>query len=537
MTQSSKTTKPQSLDAVVVGAGFAGLYMLHRFKKLGLNARILEAGGGVGGTWYWNRYPGARCDIPSLQYSYQFSPELEQEWEWKERYAAQPEIMEYAEHVVERFGLAPDIQFNTRVASAHFNDKASRWQITTEAGEKFSAQYCVMATGCLSSANDPEFPGRDEFTGNWYHTGRWPHEGVDLSGQRVAVIGTGSSAIQSIPLLAEQAKHLTVFQRTPNYSVPAHNRLQDKEEEARIKASYAEFRAMGKAQGVGWDTANNDKTAEEHSPAEIKAECERRWKMGGLYFYGTFADLLVNKEANDIVAAFVQEKTRERIKDPALADLLAPETILGCKRICADTGYFETYNRDDVSLVDISKTGIKEITPNGVKVGDVEYRVDAIVTATGFDAMTGSLDRIDIRGSKGKKLKDKWAAGPRTYLGLTTAGFPNFFIISGPGSPSVLTNMITSIEQHVEFVADCVEWLQKEELQTIDASLAAEDDWVDHVNEVAGETLLLGCNSWYLGANVPGKPRVFMPYLGFPEYVEKCESVAKDSYAGFKKSA
>ena len=532
----SSPAKTQTLDALVVGAGFAGLYMLHRFKQLGLNARILEAGGGVGGTWYWNRYPGARCDIPSLQYSYQFSPELEQEWEWKERYAAQPEIMAYAEHVVERFNLGPDIQFDTRVASAHFNDTNSRWLLTTESGEQFSSRYCVMATGCLSSANDPEFPGRDQFTGNWYHTGRWPHEGVDLSGQRVAVIGTGSSAIQSIPILAEQAKHLTVFQRTPNYSVPAHNRPQDKEEEAHIKATYREFRELGKAQGVGWDTSNNERTAEEHSADEVRAECERRWEMGGLYFYGTFADLLINAEANRIVAEFVQEKTRERIKDPELAELLLPSTILGCKRICADTGYFETYNRDNVSLVDISKSGIDEITASGVRVGGKEYEVDAIVTATGFDAMTGSLDRIDIRGSSGQKLKEKWAAGPRTYLGLTTSGFPNFFIISGPGSPSVLTNMITSIEQHVEFVADCVSWLQERDLDQIDASLDAENDWVDHVNEVAGQTLLLGCNSWYLGANVPGKPRVFMPYLGFPEYVEKCEAVANDSYAGFTKA-
>ena len=534
MSESPTNHNPTTLDAVVVGAGFAGLYMLHRFKQQGLKARILEAGGGVGGTWYWNRYPGARCDIPSLQYSYQFSPELEQEWEWKERYAPQPEIMAYAQHVVERFELAPDIQFNTRVASAHFDDDKSRWQVTTESGEKFSSRYCVMATGCLSSANDPEFPGRDQFEGDWYHTGRWPHEGVDLTGQRVAVIGTGSSAIQSIPILAEQAKQLTVFQRTPNYSVPAHNRPQDKEEEARIKATYPEFRAHGRAQGVGWDTNNNERLAEEHTPEELRAECERRWEMGGLYFYGTFADLLVGKEANDIVAAFVREKTRERIKDPEIADLLTPDTILGCKRICADTDYFETYNRDNVSLVDISESGIDEITPTGVSAGGQEYAVDAIVSATGFDAMTGSLDRIDIRGSGGQKLKEKWAAGPRTFLGLTTAGFPNFFIISGPGSPSVLTNMITSIEQHVEFVADCVSWLQEQNLDSIDASLNAEDEWVDHVNEVAGETLLLGCNSWYLGANVPGKPRVFMPYLGFPEYVEKCEEVAREGYAGFK---
>jgi cation diffusion facilitator CzcD-associated flavoprotein CzcO len=522
-----------ALDAVIVGAGFAGLYMLHRFKQLGLRARILEAGGGVGGTWYWNRYPGARCDIPSLQYSYQFSPDLEQEWEWQERYAAQPEIMAYAEHVVKRFELAADIQFNTRVSAAHFDEERHLWNVSTETSEVISARFCVMATGCLSSANDPEFAGRENFTGNWYHTGRWPHEGVDFTGQRVAVIGTGSSAIQSIPLIAEQAAELTVFQRTANFSVPAHNRPQNLKEQAAVKKDYRAFRENGRAQPIAWDTAGNERTAEEHTPEEILAECERRWDMGGLYFYGTFADLLVGKEANDIVAEFVRSKIRERVEDPALAELLSPDTIFGCKRVCADTDYFETYNRPNVTLVDIAKTGIDQILADGVRANGQDYTVDAIVTATGFDAMTGSLDRIDITGKGGLKLKEKWHAGPRTYLGLTTAGFPNFFIISGPGSPSVLTNMITSIEQHVEFIADCVAWLQDKELASIDASLEAEDEWVNHVNEVAGETLLLGCNSWYLGANVPGKPRVFMPYLGFPEYVEKCETVANNAYEGF----
>lgn len=526
--------RSEQLDAVIVGAGFAGLYMLHRFKKLGLRARILEAGGGVGGTWYWNRYPGARCDIPSLQYSYQFSPELEQEWQWQERYAGQPEIMAYAEHVVTRFNLGPDIEFNTRVVAAHFDDEAQGWTVTTDTGDIKKARFCVMATGCLSSANDPEFTGKDKFAGQWYHTGRWPHEGVDFTGQRVAVIGTGSSAIQSIPIIAKQAQHLTVFQRTANFSVPAHNRPQDPNEEAEIKANYRAFRELGRAQPIAWDTAGNERLAEEHTPEELRAECERRWNMGGLYFYGTFADLLVGQQANDIVAEFVRSKIRERVKDPKKADILSPDSVFGCKRVCADTGYFETYNRDNVTLVDIAQSGIEEITEKGVRIAGQTYEVDAIVSATGFDAMTGSLDRIDVRGKAGLPLKEKWQAGPRTYLGLTTAGFPNFFIISGPGSPSVLTNMITSIEQHVEFIADCVSWLKDQNLLSIDASLAAEDEWVDHVNAVAGETLLLGCNSWYLGANVPGKPRVFMPYLGFPEYVEKCESVAKNAYAGFQ---
>ena len=528
--------REDQLDAIVIGAGFAGLYMLYRLRRLGLNARILEAGDGVGGTWYWNRYPGARCDVPSLQYSYQFSKELEQEWQWKERYAPQAEIMAYANHVADRFELRPHIQFDTRVASAHFDDADGRWLVTTAEGRQLSADYCVMATGCLSAANDPQFPGRDTFSGDWYHTGRWPHDGVDFTGKRVAVIGTGSSAIQSIPIIADQSAHLHVFQRTPNYSIPAHNGPQDPSQEADIKARYPEYRQFMRDQLVGWDVHMNEKNAEDCTAEEIRAECERRWKLGGLYIYGSFADMLANQQANDIVAGFVREKIRDTVHDPAVADLLTPASVIGCKRICADTGYFETYNRDNVTLVDISDHPIDEITPNGIRVGDRTYEVDAIVSATGFDAMTGSLDRIDIRGKAGTLLKDKWAAGPRTYLGLTTSGFPNMFVICGPGSPSVLTNMINAIEQHADFVADSIEYLRERDLRLIEATVEAENAWVDHVNEVAGETLLLGCNSWYLGANVPGKPRVFMPYLGFPDYIDKCDTVAANGYEGFQLS-
>ena len=474
--------------------------------------------------------------MPSLQYSYQFSPELGQEWEWKERYAPQAEIMEYANHVVDRFGLRPHIQFDTRVASAVFDDASGRWTITTESGQRLGADHCVLATGCQSAANDPPFPGRDDFAGGWYHTGRWPHDGVDFSGQRVGVIGTGSSAIQSIPLIAAQAAELFVFQRTPNYSIPAHNGPLDPEEQRAIKARYPEYRAFLREQLIAWDIEMNEKTAAEMSPEELRAECERRWKLGGLYFYGTTADMLMDQRANDVVASFVREKIAEVVEDPATAELLSPKSVLGCKRICADTGYFETYNRDHVHLVDISGHPIDEITPRGIRVGETVYEVDAIVSATGFDAMTGAVDRIDIRGRGGARLCDKWSAGPRTYLGLTTAGFPNLFLISGPGSPSVLTNMMNSIEQHVDFVAASIAHLRARNLQRIEATLEAEDEWVDHVNEVAGTTLLLGCNSWYLGANVPGKPRVFMPYLGFPAYVEKCDDVVAKGYEGFQLS-
>ena len=523
----------RTLDALVVGAGFAGLYMLHRLRSQGFNARIYEAASGPGGTWFWNRYPGARCDIPSLQYSYQFSEDLQQEWVWAERYASQAEILKYVDHVIERFKLRPDIQFNTRIQAAHFDEVSSRWQVTTSTGEQISAKFCIMATGCLSSTNTPDFKGRESFRGKVYHTGQWPHEGVDFTGQRVAVIGTGSSAVQSIPLIAAQAKHLTVFQRTANFSVPAHNAPLDPAEQKQAKANYAELRENGKSQLLAWDIDPNMKLAADATPSEIRAECERRWRMGGLYFYGTFADLLINPESNRVVAEFVCDKVREKVKDPAVAALLTPKSVLGCKRICADTDYFETYNRENVLLVDISKSGIDEITPNGLSAGGNAYAFDALVFATGFDAMTGSINRVDVRGRAGQKLKDKWAAGPRTYLGLSSAGFPNFFIISGPGSPSVLTCMITSIEQHVEFITECMDYLRKNRLAQIEAKVEAEDRWVEHVNEVAGGTLFNSCSSWYLGANVPGKPRIFMPYVGFPPYVAKCNEVVAKGYEGF----
>jgi cyclohexanone monooxygenase len=530
----SKVQTVKEFDAVIVGAGFAGLYMLHRMRQIGLKARVLEAGSGAGGTWFWNRYPGARCDIESMQYSYQFDDGLQQEWEWSERYAAQPELLQYVAHVIERFKLASDIQYDTRVNSAVFDDASARWLVETNSGERFSAQFCVMATGCLSSTNMPKFDGLQDFKGAVYHTGQWPHDGVDFSGLRVAVIGTGSSAIQSIPIIAEQATHLHVFQRTPNYSVPAQNGPLDRQVARKIKENYAAYRALGKSQILAYDLKMNNRLAANATPEEIRAECEFRWQTGGLYFYGAFADMLVSQEANDVIAQFVRDKIREKVRDPKVADLLTPTTVFGCKRICADTGYFETFNRDNVTLVDVSKQAIERLTATGLRQGGQDYEFDAIVFATGFDAMTGALERIDIRGRAGLSLKEKWNAGPRTYLGLQTAGFPNLFTITGPGSPSVLTCMITSIEQHVDFIADAMVYMREHGRKCIEPNIAAEDAWVDHVNEVAGGTLLNNCNSWYLGANVPGKPRVFMPYLGFPAYVEKCNQVAANGYEGFK---
>ncbi len=524
------------IDAVVVGAGFGGLYMLYRLRQLGFSARVLEAGGGIGGTWYWNRYPGARCDIESLEYSYQFSPELQQEWRWTERFATQPEILRYIEHVADRFDLRRDSQLDTRVTAARFDDAAGRWTVESERGT-VSARFCIMATGCLSSTNVPAFPGRDSFAGASYHTGRWPHEGVDFTGKRVAVIGTGSSAIQSIPLIAEQAAHLTVFQRTPSYSIPAHNGPIDPDFLCEVKADYAGFRQRNAALPFGANFPLNETLALQATPEERERQYEARWQRGGLGFITSFGDLLLDRDSNATAADFVRRKIRAIVRDPVVADRLSPKQVIGCKRLCVDTGYYATFNRPNVTLVDVSETPIEAITPRGVRVDGVEHEVDSIVYATGYDAMTGALTRIDIHGSGGRSLCEKWAAGPRTYLGIGTAGFPNLFIITGPGSPSVLSNMVPAVEQHANWIGDCLAYLRAHGLDRIEATVAAEDAWVDHVNEVASLTLYPSCNSWYVGANVPGKPRVFMPYLGFPPYVAKCDEVAANGYEGFEVTA
>ena len=529
-------TAAREVDAVIVGAGFAGMYMLHRLRSAGMNVQVIEAGDGVGGTWYWNRYPGARCDIESMEYSYQFSEELQQEWEWQERYAPQPEILAYANHVADRFDLRKNIQFETRVTEAVFDEAVNRWQVQTDTGEALSASFCVMATGCLSSTNLPKFEGLDTYQGEWFHTGLWPHQGVDFTGKRIAIIGTGSSAVQSIPQLAKQAAHLTVFQRTPNFSIPAHNRQLEPEYVAEVKAHYSELRAANnlEAGGFGSRTERNDGSVFEASEAERAENFERKWQIGGFGFLAAFGDLLMAPESNECAADFVRSKIRATVKDPAVADLLCPQQVIGCKRLCVDINYFETYNRDNVTLVSVKDHPIERVTPKGLVTGGKEYEFDCLIFATGFDAMTGSLTRIDIRGRDGLALKDKWAAGPRTYLGLGSAGFPNLFTISGPQSPSVLSNMICSIEQHVNWVTDCILNMRKRGLATIEADLKAEDAWVAHVNEIADMTLYPSCNSWYLGANVPGKPRVFMPYVGgLPVYAEKCEEVASHNYEGF----
>jgi cyclohexanone monooxygenase len=528
-------TMVRRVDAVIVGAGFAGLYALHRLRGLGMSAQVFEAGDGIGGTWYWNRYPGARCDVESMDYSYSFSPELEQEWTWTERYASQPEILEYINHVADRFDLRRDIQLSTRVTTAVFDATTSRWTVETSRGDRVSAQFCIMATGCLSTAQMPRFKGLETFEGRWYHTGRWPHEGVDFTGQRVAVIGTGSSAIQSIPIIAEQAAHLFVFQRTPNYSIPARNAPMDPEYQRAWKANYAEHRRQARESRIGFVVERSEASALEVSEHERRREYEARWNRGGLGFSATFVDLLTSEQANETAAAFFEEKIRAIVRDPAVARSLVPRDYpLGTKRLCVDTDYYATFNRPNVTLVDIRTSPIEAITPGGLRTADAAYTVDSLVFAIGFDAMTGALLGIDIRGRAGATLRDKWAAGPRTYLGIAVAGFPNLFTITGPGSPSVLSNMIVSIEQHVDWIADCVAYLRDRGLTAIEPTVQAEDAWVQHVNEVGHMTLYPRANSWYMGANVPGKPRIFMPYIGgVGAYRQKCDDVAAKHYEGF----
>jgi cyclohexanone monooxygenase len=535
----------QKFDVVVVGAGFAGMYALHYLRKLGFAVRVLEIAKDVGGTWYWNRYPGARCDVASLEYSYQFSEELQQQWHWSEKYAAQAEILEYANHVADRFDLRRDIQFNTHVSAMHFsaaNPSASKqggggvgWRITTDNGEIFQAQFCIMATGCLSSNNIPDFPGLDDYQGLLLHTGQWPHQEVDFAAKRVGMIGTGSSAIQIAPLIAAEADSLMIFQRTASYSIPAHNASMDADHEKTIKADYARFREQNSQRYAALNNNPNSVPALEVSAAERESNYQQRWEAGGLPFLASFSDLATSLEANKTAAEFVRNKIRGIVKDPIVAELLCPQTVMGCKRLCVDSDYYQTFNRDNVSLIDVNACPIERITSAGIKTANQEYEFDVLIMATGFDAMTGALLRIDIRGRDGLSLRKKWRDGPKNYLGLTVNGFPNFFTITGPGSPSVLANMIVAIEQHVEWIGDCLQHLRANSVSTIEASSKAEDHWVRLVNKIANKTLFpSGCNSWYTGANIPGKPRIFMPYLGYPSYVEKCEQVASTGYRGFE---
>jgi cyclohexanone monooxygenase len=531
----NNTSPRPDFDVVIVGAGWSGMYMLHQCRQLGLKAHILEAGPAVGGTWYWNRYPGLRCDVESVQYSFSFDAALQQEWTWTERYATQPEILEYANHVAQRFDLLRDISFNSKVSAARFDDKAGIWNIETRQGRKVSGRFVVMATGCLTVPKDVVIPGMSDFKGEVYHTARWPQTPVDFSGKRVGVIGTGSSGIQAIPLIAEQAEHLYVFQRTPSYSLPAKNRELSPEYVANVKKNYETLRADARAHLVGIPAPTYAESVFDVSE-EKRREIYASKYDNGLPFalMVAFGDLLVDEKANQTAQDYLAERIREKVKDPELAEQLIPKgQFVGTRRLCLDTNYYETFNRPNVTLKNIAKNPIDEITETGVRMGDELVEVDCLVYATGYDAMTGPLLAFEIEGKGGIKLKDAWAEGPKSLLGLMVNGFPNLFTITGPGSPSVLSNMFCSIEQHVEWVSRLLGHLQQQQATQVEAKADAQENWVAHVNEVANSTLFPRGATWYMGANIPGKPRVFMPYLGVGPYRQICDEVEKDGYRGF----
>ena len=532
---SASAIQPSTVDVVIVGAGFSGLYLLHRFAKEGFSARCFERGDGVGGTWYWNRYPGARCDVESMQYSYGFNEDLQQEWHWPEKFSAQGDILAYANHVADRFDLRKYITLETEVRASRYDEAARVWRVETDKGETVTAKYFIMAGGCISTAQTPKFEGLADYKGETYHTGNWPHEPVSFEGKRVAVIGTGSTGIQAIPMIAEEAAHLTVFQRQANYSIPARNMPMTDEYANSWKDGYAGKRAEMRYQPNGMLREGNAVSALDVSEEERQRIYEQKWKEGTGAFLGAFSDILTSKAANDTMAEFVRNKIRSIVKNPVTAEILCPKTHpIGTKRICIDSGYYQTFNRENVDLVDISQKPIERLTEKGLVANGRAFEFDAIVFATGFDAMTGTLFNVDIRGRDGLALKKKWEAGPRTYLGLMTENFPNMFMITGPGSPSVKGNMINTIEQHVDMVTDTMLHMREHGLDLIEPDLKAEDEWVDHVQEVAHKTLFPQANSWYMGANIPGKPRLFMPYIaGVGSYRRTCEEVVADNYRGF----
>lgn len=530
--------KQQEFDAVVIGAGFAGLGMLWRLReKLGMSTQVYEAGSEVGGTWYWNRYPGARCDSESYVYCLSFSEELLQDWNWSGKYPEQPEILSYAKHIADRFNLRRNIKFNTRVVSARFLETINRWEIKTDVGDTITSRFLITGIGCISTGNVPNIEGIDTYKGEWHHTGSWPHSKVDFSEKRVAVIGTGSSGVQSIPVIAKEAEKLTVFQRTPQYSIPARHETVDRrflDEE--VKPNYDEILEKARWSAGGFPYDPSERSALEVSAKERKEAYEYGWNAGGFKFtYGSFKDIRTDRRANDTAAEFIRSKIRSIVKDPETAEKLLPtDHPFGSKRTLIDTDYFDTYNRGNVELIDVRHSPIQKITPKGIQTKDREFEFDIIVFATGFDAMTGSFFKIDIRGRNNLSLKDKWANGPITYLGLQVESFPNMFMITGPGSPSVLSNMTISIEQHQDFISDFFEYMREHNIALAEADVDAETEWGLHVNEVAASTMYPLGNSWYEGANIPGKPRVFMPYAGgVDKYRKRCNEVVSKGYEGF----
>ena len=526
-------------DVLIIGAGFSGMYQLHKLRGQGMSAHVYEAGDDVGGTWFWNRYPGARVDIESHHYSFGFDDDLQQEWDWKERYAPQPELLNYAQHVAERFDLRKDITFGTRVESLDWDESTRTWTARTDKGETVTARHVVLATGCLSVPQRPQFEGLSDYQGGLYYTSSYPDPAPDLSGKNVAVIGTGSSGLQTITAIAPEVGTLTVYQRTPSFAVPAHNHDLTDEDRQKVKANYSEIRTKDFSSKIGFDDGQQPTVhAADLSPDEVRAEQDNRWNFGGLSYGFAFGDILLDAQVNETFQEYIRERIREKVKDPELAEKLSPRTYpVASKRMCVDTGYYEVYNQDNVTLIDIHEKPIEKFTAKGIVAGGEEREYDVVILATGFDAMTGSITNIDIT-SGGQTIAEKWAHGPQSYLGIMSSGYPNLYIITGPQSPSVLTNMITSIEYHVDWISRLLADMREHGHTKIDARPESEQWWVKANNDIAAGTLMPQANSWYMGANIPGKERVFMPFVGGHDtYVAICEGIATaGNYHGFKLS-
>jgi cation diffusion facilitator CzcD-associated flavoprotein CzcO len=536
MSVDERTAPPRELDVLVVGAGFSGLYALYRLREMGRRVHLVDDAPDVGGVWYWNRYPGARCDIESVDYCYSFSDEIVQDWTWTERYPAQPEILRYLNFVADRLDLRRDVSFQTRVESLTYDESSDCWVAVTDQGDRVIADSVIMATGQLSKTQLPEIEGFEDFTGELYHTGQWPPEGVDTAGKKIGVIGTGSSGVQAIPQLAKDAGHLYVFQRTAHYAIPANNRPLDPAFIADLKSRFGEYREQARHTPGGTHRVIGTQAASDVDPAAVQEMFEGHWQRGGPDILASYTDLRTDEVAAEIAGDFVREKIRGLVRDPETAEKLCPRGYpFGSKRLVLEIGYYDTFNRDNVTLVDVKADPIERITPNGVKTADAEYPLDVLVLATGYDALTGALFEMDIKGVGGLTLREAWADGPQTYLGIATHGFPNMFFIAGAGSPSVLSNVVISIEQHVEWITDHIEYMHKNGLRRSEAGLEEQHAWVAEVNEIASHTLFFKGNSWYVGANVPGKPRVFSLYLGgVGRYRDICEAVAADGYRGFE---